>query len=213
MNNNTPPTPKPGVGGAPQTLDNTLSTKLGIEPGRFQQLEVLKELPLKRIGIIVITAYVANYVVAMTKDEELRKMDEGINKATVENGQLKQKLEKTKGFEDLKKALDNDEKTIRVKIDTVKKLIADRQLPPKMLQSVSNSIPSDVWLTNLKINEEGINFKGSAVGFGQVSDFMKNVSESAFFTDVKLISSSQTKDEVGQESASFEVSAKRRSEQ
>ena len=55
-----------------------------------------------------------------------------------------------------------------------------------MLLHISQVIPSDVWITDMQVKRGSIEIKGGTPGYNQVSDFLKALSGSAYFTEVKL---------------------------
>jgi hypothetical protein len=174
------------------------------------RLDGFKELPIRKLAVAALACYAASWMLDSYKEDELNKVAAIIAKARDDQTKLKTELAKTRGYEQIKKDLDNDEKTLRTKIETIQKLLAGRQTPPKMMIALSGAIPQDVWLTGLKIGEQDVSFKGASLGFNQISDFMKNLNESAYFTDVRLQGSQKSKDESGAEVAGFELEAKRR---
>ncbi|MEK6706098.1 MAG: PilN domain-containing protein [Bdellovibrionota bacterium] len=170
----------------------------------------IKDLPWRKIAVPLIAAIAINWVFNGYKEEELKKKDEIIAKLSAERGVLVDKAGKIKGYEEMKKAIEADESVIRTKIDIIRELVADRGRPPRMLLSVSNSVPKNVWLSELKIASKDVIFKGTSLDFTEISDFMKNLGETAYYTDVSLSNSQKTNEENSGEAASFEVSAKGR---
>ncbi|MGZ3687096.1 MAG: PilN domain-containing protein [Bdellovibrionota bacterium] len=171
---------------------------------------ILRELPLKKIALTLSVAVLSSYVLDDYKQKELMKLDTSIQQFSSEQSKLRAELAKTKGYEEVKRQLDADEVMIRTKIETIQKLIADRAVLPKVLLTLSGGIPTEVWLSDFKVANEDVAFKGSSLGFNQISDFMRNLNESAYFTDLHLINTQQGKDDVGADVAQFELSAKRR---
>lgn len=157
--------------------------------------------------IVVALVYVG---IDRAKVEELNQLDAEIAQLTTTNNKLRAEVAKTKGYEELKKALEADELAIRTKIDTIQKLIADRQSLPKMMLGMAQLIPADVWLTDFKVANDDFTLKGFSLGYNQVSDFMRNLNESAFFTELRLSSSQAARDETGSEVAQFELGAHKR---
>jgi len=194
----------PGGGGGKSRLTNIGGmTKF--------DLSQLKDLPnLRQLVILLLVGYFGNYFLEDLKSEELKKADNATIKLKGEQGKLKTELEQTKKYEGIKKALEGDEIVIRTKLDTIQKLLQDRTTPPKLLVAVSSAIPKEVWLSSIKVEDAAISLQGDSLDFNQVSDFMKNLNESAFFKDVALKNTQQGKDESGLETAKFELSMKRR---
>lgn len=175
------------------------------------RLDGIKELPWRKALAVVVLYLVASYGLDDFKLEELAKVNAVIDKLTAEQTRLKAELAKTKDFDELKKSLDADEVALRTKIDTIQKLIRDRQTPPKMLLSLSGSTPKDVWLTDFQAKDDEITLKGFSLGYNGISDFMKALNESVYFGDLKLVNTTTGRDETGLEAATFDLSAKRKS--
>lgn len=191
----------------------SLDTLSGLIKGKIDLNSVrdfVEGLPLRKYASMLAVAIVATSLLNWREEKVQERWIEAIDKLKAEQTQLKLALAKTKGFEDIKKSLDADDAMIRTKINVIQKLIADRQTPPKLLLSLSAGIPSEVWLSNFKFAPDGVNLKGYSLGFNQISDFMKNLGENAYFTDLKLQSTQQGKDDTGLTVAIFELSAKRR---
>lgn len=170
----------------------------------------LKEMDLRKWVLSIVVGVVATYTLQGYESDALKELDDASAKLFAEQVKIKTEIGKTKGYEDQKKALEADELMIRTKVDTVQKLILDRQLSPKILLAISSGIPSDVWLNEVVIGEEELHLKGSSLGYNQISDFMKSLNETALLSDVRLVTTEQQKDVAGLEVASFEVVAKKR---
>jgi Tfp pilus assembly protein PilN len=199
-----------GTGSLSQTL-------AGFSVGNIRNIQFdanslgqLKELPLKRIGVIVVTILVANYLSASFQADELSKLDKELDKLKTAQKSLKAELDKTKGFEAIKVSLENDERTMKTKIEVIQKLLVDRQKPPKVLLSLSNIIPPEMWLNSFTLTASDVKLTGYAMNNLQVPEFQKNLSESADFKDVNLVSQTAARDPDGSEIVSFTLEAKRR---
>jgi hypothetical protein len=186
------------VGGGPKP------SKLNID------LSAVKDLPLRKAIMPIVVGAVASYMLDGYKADELAKADIALAKIAEERGRLQAEVAKTRGYEELKKAIERDESIIRTKIDTIRLLIADRATPPKLLLSLAQAVPSELWLSEFEIEKGEVTFKGGALGFNQISDFMKSLGENIYFADVELKNSEQVKETSGQEVATFELRAKRR---
>jgi hypothetical protein len=123
---------------------------------------------------------------------------------------LDSELSKTQGYEQTKKSLEADEKKIRTKIETIQELIRDRGTPPKILMTLSDSIPKDVWLKDFVLKDRNFKISGLSNGMDVVSDFIRNLSETIYFTDVQLKGSKSEAQKSGRELTTFELEAQRR---
>lgn len=135
-------------------------------------------------------------------DAEIAKVDSKMNLLTSE-------LNKTNGYEQIKKSLEADEKTIRTKIGTIQELIRDRSTPPKILTTLSETIPKEVWLREFSLKDRHFRIGGSSTSMDVVSDFMKALEETIYFKGVVLRSSRQ-ENAKGRASVVFELEADRR---
>ena len=163
-------------------------------------------LPLLLVGVIYVVGQVVeeNQLSTLAKELEVHRNEQILVKA---------ELDKTKGYEAMKKSLDADELLLRTKVETIRKLIDGRQYPPKMMLALANSMPADVWLNEFKITEAGdISVKGSATGLIPVTDLLKNLSESTYFRDMQIGPAQQGNKELetGATIANFDLGGKKR---
>jgi hypothetical protein len=171
--------------------------------------DLLKELPIAKIILMIVVGYGANWWVEARKASELAIWETEKGKVIERQNQLKAELKKTDGFEAMQKQLLTDEQLMKTKIETVQKLINDRQVPPKLLSTLSSCIPPDVWLNDVHIGDDGVKIAGLSQGYNPISDFMKSLSESVYFTDLKLQGTTTTP-EGGKDVNTFDLIAKRR---
>lgn len=152
----------------------------------------------------------ANYYLDLQKTELLATVEKDAQSIQAKTTELQASLAKFKQYEELKKVLDTDEKLIKTKLETILKLSSDKSVNVQILQTLSNTLPSEVWLSSYKVTQSELELRGSALDFNLVSDFMKRLSESEVVTDVQLLNTNQAKDEKGIQVATFEVKAKRK---
>lgn len=136
-------------------------------------------------------------------DAEITQIDSKIALLTSE-------LNKTNGYEQIKKNLEADERTIRTKISTIQELIRDRTTPPKILTTLSEAIPKDVWLREFVLKDRHFKLAGAASSMDVVSDFMKSLDDTIYFKSVVLKSSKQDALRGSRGPAAFELEADRR---
>ena len=173
-------------------------------------LEILKAPEIRKFALAIVVAIMASYVLDGVKQDQIDKVSQRMEKANADNAKAKADLAKTTGFEGLKKQIDADEDLIRTKLSTIQKLVADRQMPPKMLMSFSGSIPKDVWITEFEVVQGIIKIRGAALSYESISDFLKALTENDLLTDVKLGNSEKAKDPIAGEVDTFEMEAKRK---
>lgn len=172
--------------------------------------ELLKDLPIRKTVLPLVVGVLASFTLESYKEGELKKLNDQIAVLDGEKPKLQGEANKLKTYEELKKNLEADEFTIRTKIDTIQKLIAGRAIPPKLLVSVAQALPEEVWLAEFQVKESDIFLTGYSMGFNQISDLMKNMGESVYFSDLNLKNTQQVKDPEGVEVANFELTARKR---
>jgi Tfp pilus assembly protein PilN len=170
----------------------------------------IRDLPIRRFVLPLVVAIVATYVADGLKEDELAKVQAELAGLNEQTTKLQAEAGKLRGYEELKKNMEADEQMMRTKLGVVQALIQDRANPPKVMRSLAAAMPKDVWLSEFRAGEKEVSFKGFSLDFNQVSDFMKNLSESAYFADVTIKNTQQAKDELGMDVASFDLSARRR---
>ena len=173
--------------------------------------DTLKDFPWKKIVVPVLVGVAANYTVDQLKESAIQKIDEEISSVMAEKPKLEQEAQKLKSYEGIKKELESDEAVMRTKIDTIRKLIQGRATPPKILITLGNSTPKEVWIEEFRLEDGKLGIKGSSKGYGPISDFMRSLGESMYFGEMVLKGTQQAKDaSAGDEGISFELEGKQR---
>ncbi len=104
------------------------------------------------------------------------------NDINVKNKELAKLQTEVKMVEELKK-----QKTIfEQRLNAIKVLVGDRVFPVHLWAEVNNALPKFVWLTGLKQNGNNITLKGKAFTKIQISELYNRLSNSPYFTNVKI---------------------------
>jgi Tfp pilus assembly protein PilN len=178
--------------------------------GKFS-LDLIRDPQTRKLLLVGLISVLAYFALDTYENDLVQKQEDILAQINVENVKLGAELAKTKGYEAIKLEIDADEKILKTKLDTIKSLINDRQVPPKLLLALSNDIPTETWLSQFSLTSKELKLNGSSVGYSEITDFMKMLNESEYLTDVKLVNSKQEKDPSnGINIATFELSAKRK---
>jgi Tfp pilus assembly protein PilN len=171
----------------------------------------LRNSPLVKAILGIVLAYVVEDSLVGMKKDKIDAIDKQVSKIETELSGVQAKLAKVKGFEEVKKQLEADERAIRTKLETINRLLENRNASAKLMMQVAQNIPEEVWLTEMKVNEESATFVGGTPGYSQVSDFINALNNSSQFMDINIKgieeNSSAAKDQKFQ---SFEIRARRR---
>jgi len=167
-------------------------------------------LPVKQVVFALVVYFGADDYFGQAKQSLLNELGTQQQTQEAKRADLQKALSKFKQYEDLKKALDADQKLVSNKLETILKLNSTRGSDVKTLQLISRAIPTEVWLANLTFSKTELVFKGSALDFNLVSDFMKKLSDSDQLADVQLENSTEGRDDRGSSVATFDLKAKRK---
>lgn len=187
-------------------------TQTGINTTRTMRLDVadLADLPWKKFLIAAIFLYAANWYVEDEKQKQMAALQAKIDAVNAEKVKLEGELTRVSTLEKAKAELDREELVVRQKIQILEGLIADRQTPTQVLLALSQTIPEQVWVTDFRFGQSGVHLNGNSISFGAVSDFIRTLSDSPHFTEMKLESTQTQPDPKGIEITQFEVSGKRK---
>lgn len=166
--------------------------------------------PVKQLLLSVMAVAVSTYVVGGLKSELLAELGKQEQAAQAKRTQLQGSLTKLKQYEDIKKAIDADQKLVKTKLETILKLSADRGSDFKALKLISTSIPPEVWVSSVSFSPASVSISGGALDFNQIPDFIKKLSDSDFLADVQMEDTAESRDPSGTMVASFELKAKRK---
>lgn len=153
--------------------------------------------------VLSVAAYFGYDYYVQQQSDEMQQESETISK---EKTRIEAELRKIKGFEVVKGELERNELVIRTKIQTIEKLIRGRDFTVKSLVVLSQSLPKEVWLTDLAASEVGYSIKGGTIDIGLVSDFMTKLGQTIYYKDVSLKS---TLADPSRRQAAFELTARR----
>ncbi len=196
------------ISGDPTSLSSILSGfTSSVEIGEAKS--IIQHPAIKRALVACLLGFVMAYIQEFVMTDDLKRQDDAIQKLVQEGNKLQKEASKMKDLIDIKKNMDDDEKTISNKIVTMRQLINARNASSKILSFVSLSIPIDVWLKSMKVNDKTVVLLGSSFGFNQISDFMKSMKDSEQFSSVSLVKNEQSHDKETAY-ANFELSIARK---
>ncbi|MBU6153497.1 MAG: PilN domain-containing protein [Bdellovibrionales bacterium] len=144
------------------------------------------------IGIPLALGFAANeffddYVQRRTAEIQKQISDRGKEKE-----KLTRELQSVKGYEAIKQQLEQNSTVIRNKIDTIEKLIRDRDFATKSLIALAQAMPKEAWISEYSIGEKGYQIRGSSLDAGLISELMSKLQKSIYFSNLQLMSSSST---------------------
>ena len=164
-------------------------------------------LPLiKSMGVPLVLCLAANFGSDFFTQQKLDEMTQETAKLDQEKGKINKELEKIKGYETIKGEIERSGLVLRTKIDTIEKLIRGRDFTVKSLIYLAQSMPKDIWMTEIKATDNAFEVKGGTVDLSLVSDFMAKLGQTIYFKDVNLKS---TASDITGTQATFYLGAKK----
>jgi Tfp pilus assembly protein PilN len=161
---------------------------------------------LKRILIPIVLSVVLYFGSDFYFEQERDRMAEEKVAVETEKSKIQDELKRIKGFEAVKAELERNELVLKTKIATIEKLIVNRDFTLKTWVALSQSLPKDVWLTDLVVNDQGYAIRASTTDIGLVSDVMTRLGKTIYFKDVTL---KQTTSEPNGKKSQFELTARK----
>lgn len=98
---------------------------------------------------------------------------------------LKEKIKAVENFEQLNK-------TFQQRSNIIEQLSKNKSIPVKLLDEISNLLPSGVWLTGMTVSGGSINIDGFGFSNNDIVSYVDNVKNSKMFTEVYLQESKST---------------------
>ncbi len=163
---------------------------------------------VKVIGAFVAYNLVSGFVDDI-KADLMKKMNYSIQKVNADIAQIKASAMQFQDYAAKKAQLENDAKAYRQKLEVLSTVMEGRSIPAKMLLQISQTIPKDVWLTDFNVGSKDVSFSGQSMSYDQISEFLKSVQSSSYFTGVILKNVEQNKKNE-KKYQSFSITAKRR---
>lgn len=165
-----------------------------------------------KIGVAVLAVAVAYFYFGSQKEEELGKVRALVTAAQAEQAKLNAKVQQTSGYQAKKAQLEKDEKILRTKIETIKKLTDERDVPSRLMRELAEGVPGDLWFSAMDFDEEKrlIVLRGKSYAEASVNAFNKLLSSNAMFSGSEIKETTTERDSAGTEMFAFLIEARRK---
>lgn len=167
---------------------------------------------MRSIVIAIGVSVAAYFFFNSQKQEEIQKATAEVTKEKAQTANLRSEYAKTSGYQAKKLQLEKDEKILRTKIDTIKKLTVDRDSPPKLMRELAEAAPKDLWFSSLELDEDKklITLKGKSYAETSVTALTKLIASNALLAGSDIKESATEKDPSGIDVFSFTIEARRK---
>lgn len=151
----------------------------GIDPEFARQAGM--KIAALAIGLYV-GFFVPNYLYELERDELRARLD-GMNE------QIKTLQKQYDAKKDIRKQMEEltkQETEAKRRLDIIMKIARDREVAFRTFENFTNLLPQKVWLNRVEFNNLSLTLEGSAWEYPSVNEFIKSLSESAYFDAVTL---------------------------
>ncbi len=115
-----------------------------------------------------------------TLDGMIAQRQEEIARTQQRLQELQKVIEEINKFEAQRQALEQ-------KLAVIAKLEKEQKIPVHMLDELFLTLEDDMWLTSFQQQNQDLSVQGSALSNPVVSDYMRNLEESPYFSNIELV--------------------------
>ena len=201
----------PASGGAGGLSD--LLARFKDTGGAARTSDAIQELAKEVLVKMLITTgvyFACDYALAEKKNEELGIVRAEADSLSAESARLDAEIAKRAQYEAEKKKIEEYEKILTSKLNTIDRLMANRDGAFRMFKELGGLIPDDAWLSSYSVTSSSVNFKGVALNSESVARFMKNVESSPNYFQPAPTQSERRDELTGRMMQEFEIQATRR---
>ncbi len=137
--------------------------------------------------VLVIGAFVGNYLWLNKVDSDLDDINRRINSTRAEIAQLEKTIGEVKSIKEEKKALED-------KLKILETLKQGRTGPVKVMDELTTIIPQRVWIIDWSEAGGGVTINGRSAAYEDLSAFSKKLKASKHFRDIVIRRASQRGD-------------------
>ncbi|MEC9282275.1 MAG: PilN domain-containing protein [Bdellovibrionota bacterium] len=170
-----------GLGGGESTLSATFATSQKVV---YDEKDLLLKLVILIIPSLMLYGY--EFYDEGVGAEALKLKQRQVEKLTQELAGFGKQVAEVRKIKEEKNRLTS-------RIDTIKEISKERLSNAKALDALHDIVPSQAWLKSLTIESGKVSIIGEATEDLVVSQLLRNLDESIYFNDVKLLSSTEVR--------------------
>lgn len=142
------------------------------------------------VALAVILLYVPEWFVApmWEESEQARNAELDLEKKKLSN--LKRSVGELDKEEKQIKELKIQEENLKKKLTAVNEAISQKKNPMNLMLYLSKNIPDELWIRDLKLNDDTMVVQGEAASYVSVGNFVANLRASIFIKDAHIVSTS-----------------------
>jgi Tfp pilus assembly protein PilN len=178
---------KKKLGGLPPQLQAALD-KAGITPEELYELRP----GLIKVAVIAAGIYLGGIVPATLHQTKLDELATTLDDVSKKEEELRGSLKQKQAIRQQMNQLNNDERDMRSQLDAVNALQRDRGLSFRTVDLFTKILPERVWISEIKLSDRNVNLQVSAWTLPAANEFIRAITESTQFTDVRFNSITTT---------------------
>lgn len=166
---------------APFGLDKLID-KLGGGKFDFHQFKPT----LMKLTALLVAYYAAQAIPDFFYGQKLREQEAKLQTLNAQAAVLQKELTSKKEIRKQMEQLIKEEVELRRQLDVISNLSKDRILPFKIVSTVAELIPNNVWLDKLEFRGSTVSLDGLAWEYGAVNSYLRALSENSYFQALTL---------------------------
>jgi len=195
----------PSLGG----LFTGSSQKSSAESSSAASQDLAREV-LTKVLLVACVYFGGDFVVGAMKDTELEKSRSEASALQNEVAKLNAEVAKRVQLENEKKKIEEFEKVLSAKLETIEKLMIGRDSASNMFKELSGFIPPEVWLSSFSVDTKKVTLRGRSIGIDAVTTFLAAVNASPYYVDGQPRISEKKESNSNQVTQEFELTAGRK---
>lgn len=173
--------------------------QVNLKTGSAQGAAFMGDIDLSKINfkLLVIAVLVYTFLPGLVKDQFVEKqaaIQKKIDGFRAQAVALNKELEKLAAIEAQMEKMKQQEEDFNARLKVVQKVLETKKNPMQILYFIAKNIPSDVWLLELKVNDGVLEFKGNALNYDSIGNFLAQLKDSIFFDKNVVLEDYATRD-------------------
>ena len=160
--------------------------------------EVKRSLGMLAAGLVAVSLAIGLAQSSVTRQAELARAS--VQQLQGDLVRFKPQQEKLAEFKIKKAALEE-------KLATIRELDEARKGPVRLLGEVGNQTPDRLWLTQISADGQQVTLEGASLDNSVVADFLRNLNDSPYFSEVDLDKTAREKEIRGVKLVNFTITA------
>jgi Tfp pilus assembly protein PilN len=156
--------------------------------------------------LLIISVVVYSFMPGLVRDQfidQQNKIKIKLDTLEAEKANIEKELEKVAAIEARLEKMKAQEESFNARLKVIQKVLDTKNNPMQMLHYIAKNVPSDVWLTEVKVENSLVEIKGNALNYDSIGKFIAQLKDSIFY-DKNVFLENYTTKESEQEKTRYE---------